>query len=215
MNLSRHVLTLMDTPKDTEAQTGDAWPFAARALIDSLLRENADLRTEIKKLNERIELAEQTASQDVLTPTLNRRAFVHEMTRAMADCRRYGEEASLIFLDMDGFKAVNDTYGHAAGDAALIYVAETLKSNIREGDSVGRIGGDEFAVLLRHADADIARAKAGKLEAELEIGTFAHGGLYLKIGGSFGVRAYENHHSAEAWLAEADAAMFLVKKSSR
>jgi len=215
MNLSRHAIPLMDTPAETEAHTAETWPFAARALIDSLIRENADLRAEIKRLSERIELAEQTASQDVLTPTLNRRAFVHEMTRAMADCRRYGEQASLIFLDMDGFKAINDTYGHAAGDAALIYVAETLKSNIREGDSVGRIGGDEFAVLLRHADADIARAKAQKLAAELEIGTFEHGGLYLKTGGSFGIRAYEGHHNAEEWLAEADAAMFLVKKSAR
>ncbi|MFT4090823.1 MAG: GGDEF domain-containing protein [Asticcacaulis sp.] len=212
MNLSQHA-NIMDVP--AEARTSETWPFAARALIDSLLRENAELKAELQMLGERIEVAEQTASQDVLTPTLNRRAFVHEMTRAMADCRRYGEEASLIFLDMDGFKSINDSYGHAAGDAALIYVAETLKSNIREGDSVGRIGGDEFAVLLRHADAEIARAKAYKLAAELELGTFAFDGLYLKTGGSFGIRAFEGHHSAEAWLAEADAAMFIAKKSSR
>lgn len=197
MSLSRQAIN-----PDTEDQS---WPIAAQALIDSLMRENADLRA-------RLEVAEQNASCDVLTPTLNRRAFVQELNRAMSDCRRYTEEAALIFLDLDGFKSINDIYGHAAGDAALVYVAETLKANVREGDSVGRIGGDEFAVLLRRAGAEAARAKAHKLQAELEVGAFAYGALYLKTGGSFGVRAFEAQTSAEEWLAEADAAMFLAKK---
>jgi diguanylate cyclase (GGDEF)-like protein len=77
------------------------------------------------------------------------------------------------------------------------------------------MGGDEFAVLLRRADLASARIKALKLEAELSVSTFAYNGLYLKVGGSFGVRAYKDHTTAEAWLSEADAAMFLVKKASR
>ncbi|MDC7683473.1 GGDEF domain-containing protein [Asticcacaulis sp. BYS171W] len=199
----------------TLAETGEEWPYAARALIDSLIRENTRLKADMKALSEQAQAAEHLADHDVLTPTLNRRAFLRDMARAMSDCKRYGEAAVLIFLDMDGFKSINDTYGHAAGDAALIYVAELLKANVREGDSVGRMGGDEFAILLRHADLAVARSKAQKLEAELHLGTFEYQGLYLKTGGSFGVRAYDGQTSAEAWVSEADAAMFLVKKASR
>ena len=191
------------------------WPPAARALVDSLMRENESLREQLQQQALHLQSAQGQADSDVLTPTLNRRAFLREVHRAMADCRRYGEDACLLYLDMDGFKGINDAYGHAAGDAALIYVAETLNASVREGDGVGRIGGDEFAILLRHADLKSSRIKAMRLEAELMMGTFEHNGLYLKTGGSFGVRAYAAQASAEAWLSEADAAMFLVKKSSR
>lgn len=193
----------------------ESWPASAQALVESLMAENERLRAELQAQTEALGTAQAQADSDVLTPALNRRAFLREMQRAMADCKRYGEQACLIYLDMDGFKGINDNYGHAAGDAALIYVAEALKASVREGDSVGRIGGDEFAVLLRRADLHSSRIKALKLEAELALGTFQHKGLYLKTGGSFGVRAYANQATAEAWLSEADAAMFLVKKSAR
>ncbi|HVZ29157.1 MAG TPA: GGDEF domain-containing protein [Asticcacaulis sp.] len=202
-------------PAPAQPEPRDSWPLSAIALIDSLMAENERLRSELQAQTLATQFAETQADSDVLTPTLNRRAFLREMQRAMADCKRYGEEACLIFLDMDGFKGINDTYGHAAGDAALIYVADTLRCSVREGDSVGRIGGDEFAILLRRADLNSSRIKALKLEAELALGTFEHRGLYLKTGGSFGVRAFAGQTSAEAWLSEADAAMFLVKKSSR
>ncbi|WP_245531372.1 GGDEF domain-containing protein [Asticcacaulis biprosthecium] len=191
------------------------WPASAQALIESLMMENERLREQLHQRTLALQSARDQADNDVLTPTLNRRAFLNEVHRAMADCKRYGEEACLIYLDMDSFKAINDAYGHGAGDAALIYVAETLKASVREGDAVARIGGDEFAILLRRADLKSSRVKAMKLEAELMMGTFAYNGLYLKTGGSFGVRAYAGQPTAEAWLSEADAAMFLVKKSAR
>ncbi len=204
------------TPPPAPVPPGqEDWPEGARLLIASLMQEREDLREKMHDLAAQLHAARDQADNDVLTPTLNRRAFLREIQRAMADCRRYGEEASLVYLDMDNFKSINDGYGHAAGDRALIYVAETLKASVREGDAVARIGGDEFAILLRHADLASARIKAMKLEAELMTGTFEHGGLHLKTGGSFGVRAYAGQTSAEAWLSEADAAMFLVKKSSR
>ena len=188
---------------------------SAQAIIENLRAENARLKAQLEAQGKALNEAQSLADSDVLTPTLNRRAFLREMHRAMADCRRYDEQACLIYLDMDGFKGINDAYGHAAGDAALIYVAQTLTGSVREGDSVGRIGGDEFAILLRRADLNSSRIKALKLEAELALGTFEHKGLFLKTGGSFGVRAYAGQPSAEVWLSEADAAMFLVKKSTR
>jgi diguanylate cyclase (GGDEF)-like protein len=191
------------------------WSASARDLIDSLMIENERLREQVHALGLELREAQDMADADVLTPTLNRRAFLREVGRAMADCRRYGEEACLIYLDMDGFKSINDTYGHSAGDAALTHVAELLKASTREGDAVGRMGGDEFAVLLKRADLKSSRIKAMKLEAELAMGTFEYNGLYLKCGGSFGVRAYTGQATPEAWLSEVDAAMFLVKKAVR
>ncbi len=204
------------TPPPAPVPPGqETWPEVARLLVASLMEERETLRQQVHDLAGQLHGAQDQADHDVLTPTLNRRAFLREVQRAMADCKRYGEEACLIYLDMDSFKSINDGYGHAAGDRALIYVAETLKASVREGDAVARIGGDEFAVLLRRADLKSSRIKAMKLEAELMMGTFEHAGLHLKTGGSFGVRAWAGQASAEAWLSEADAAMFLVKKSFR
>ena len=202
------------TPAAPQEEPRD-WSASARDLIDSLMIENERLQEQVHALGLELREAQDMADADVLTPTLNRRAFLREVGRAMADCRRYGEEACLIYLDMDGFKSINDTYGHSAGDAALTHVAELLKASTREGDAVGRMGGDEFAVLLKRADLKSSRIKAMKLEAELALGTFEYNGLYLKCGGSFGVRAYTGQATPEAWLSEVDAAMFLVKKAVR
>jgi len=216
LKIAAPAATVAEMPVVT-AVASDAkdWSASARDLIDSLMIENEKLREQLHAMHLELREAQDMADADVLTPTLNRRAFLREVGRAMADCRRYAEEACLIYLDMDGFKTINDTYGHGAGDAALTHVANLLKSSTREGDAVGRMGGDEFAVLLRRADLKSARIKAMKLEAELTLGTFEYNGLYLKCGGSFGVRAYTGQMTAEAWLSEADAAMFLVKKAVR
>ncbi|MGZ3305335.1 MAG: GGDEF domain-containing protein, partial [Asticcacaulis sp.] len=135
-------------PDTSPSATAREWPVSARELIDRLMVENEKLREQMHALSLELREAQDMADNDVLTPTLNRRAFLREVGRAMADCKRYGEEACLIFLDMDGFKAINDTYGHSAGDAALNHVADVLKSSVRQGDAVGRMGGDEFAILL-------------------------------------------------------------------
>ncbi len=95
---------------------------------------------------------EKTADQDQLLPLLNRRAFVRELTRYIAFTGRYNTPASLIYFDLNHFKQINDTHGHAGGDAALEHFAETLLSHVRDSDCVGRLGGDEFGVLLTHAD---------------------------------------------------------------
>ena len=125
-----------------------------------LMQEIETLRQELGAMGRRLAEAERLADHDVLTPLLNRRAFVREMQRAIALTRRYDIPASVIYFDLDDFKGVNDRYGHAAGDAVLIAVAERLLAHVREADAVGRIGGDEFAVLLQHADFTAAQAKA-------------------------------------------------------
>lgn len=166
------------------------------------------LRAEVEALRSEIGRLEQLADRDVLTPLHNRRAFMRELGRAVAFCQRYEASACLLYLDLDGFKAVNDTAGHGAGDQALLLVAEVLMANIRESDAAARLGGDEFGVLLFQASAEEGRAKAEVL-AEM-IGALDIAGMTLS--GTFGVRAWEGHEDPEAWLAEADAAMFVRKR---
>ena len=126
---------------------------AVRAVLDGY-------RAEIERLNRRVAEIELLADRDALTPVLNRRAFMRELQRTIAFCERYEATASLVFFDLDGFKAVNDQYGHAAGDAALLWVAATLADHVRESDVVGRLGGDEFAVILAQAPREAASASA-------------------------------------------------------
>ena len=107
----------------------------------ALARELADLRAQVRDLSERLAQAERRADIDVLTPLLNRRAFMREVQRAIAVARRHDIPASVILFDLDGFKGVNDHYGHAAGDAALIAVAERLQGEVRKirrGGTAGR-----------------------------------------------------------------------------
>ena len=171
------------------------------------------LRAEVAALTARAETAEALADHDVLTRALNRRGFMSVLSRSMAYCRRHEVEAALLYLDMDGFKGVNDGLGHAAGDAALMAVAELLLANVRESDAVGRLGGDEFALLLMNAGADEGREKARRLSAALETEGFVWEGATVALGGSFGVRAYAGQTDPEVWLSEADAAMWLRKKA--
>ena len=171
------------------------------------------LRAEVAALTTRAETAEALADHDVLTPALNRRGFMSVLNRSMAYCRRHEVEAALLYLDMDGFKGVNDGLGHAAGDAALMAVADLLLANVRESDAVGRLGGDEFALLLMNAGADEGREKAKRLSMALETEGFVWEGSTVALGGSFGIRAYAGQTDPEVWLSEADAAMWLRKKA--
>jgi len=183
-------------------------PARRRSDADPATPEVEALRAEVEALKAEVERLAALADRDVLTPLLNRRAFERELVRAIAFCRRYGSPACLLYLDLDGFKGVNDSLGHQAGDEALIRVAALLTANIRESDVAARLGGDEFALLLFQAGADEGLAKAAALSdaiAALEIEG-------RRLGGTFGVRAFDDHASGAEWLAEADAAMFVRKK---
>ena len=181
------------------------------AVIDPIA-EIERLRAEVEALRRRAEAAEAAADHDVLTPALNRRGFVAAMKSAMAVCQRHDVPAVLLYLDLDGFKGVNDKLGHAAGDAALVHIAEMLRANLRESDAVGRLGGDEFGLLMLSAGLEEGREKARRLAETLEKAPFEWEGRSAGLGGSFGVRAFAGHADPEVWLAEADAAMWVRKK---
>ena len=186
-----------------------------QAALKTLMVEIDDLRAEVGRLKFKLNEAQGLADMDVLAPVLNRRAFLREIKRVAAFAQRYGSPASLVFFDLDGFKSVNDRFGHAAGDEALKAVAERLLSNVRETDVVGRIGGDEFAVLLVQADQQTASAKADTLAAAVSGTPVQFGEWSAPLHISYGVREIEPGADPEVALAEADASMFLRKRTRK
>ena len=181
---------------------------AALAVIERLARER-------DALAERLAAVEVLADRDALTPVLNRRAFLRELHRTMSEVERYKTPAAVIYVDLDDFKALNDAYGHAAGDAVLTHVGRLLRECVRESDVVGRLGGDEFGVILNRANADEARAKAWSLSAQLHAAAIIHAGVLHHVGASFGVHPIEAVEDPEAAIARADETMYAEKHARR
>lgn len=186
---------------------------AVRGAVQTLLTEIDDLRGEVGRLKARLTEVEGLADRDALTPLLNRRAFMRELNRVRTFAQRYGSPASLVYFDLDGLKRVNDRFGHAAGDAALKAVAERLAANVRESDIVGRMGGDEFAVILVQADHATAGMKAEALVRAVEREPMSFGDWSAPIHVSYGVREISSEAEPEALVAEADAAMYARKRA--
>jgi len=184
-----------------------------RDAIVTLMTEVASLRRELQQTRDRLDEAEKTADQDQLLPVLNRRAFVRELTRHMSFASRYGTPASLIYFDLDGFKLVNDTHGHAAGDAVLAHVADVMLASVRDSDSVGRLGGDEFGILLNHASQEQAHRKAAFLAETLNARPTQWQGRAIPIGFSYGAFELQQGDDPIVVMARADEAMYAQKRA--
>jgi diguanylate cyclase (GGDEF)-like protein len=186
-----------------------------RDAIMGLMGEVDSLRRELSQTRARLDEAEKTADQDHLLPLLNRRAFVRELTRYIAFSGRYNTPAALIYFDMNHLKRINDTYGHAAGDAALGHFAETLLTHVRDSDCVGRLGGDEFGVLLTHADQEQALKKADVLAVALRASPTVWNGTEIPVSFSYGAFELKAGDNADLAMARADEAMYAQKKAGR
>jgi diguanylate cyclase (GGDEF)-like protein len=188
---------------------------AVQAAVQTLLTEIDDLRGEVGRLKARLIETEGLADRDALTPLLNRRALVRELSRIRTFSQRYGAPASLVYFDLDDLKGVNDRFGHSAGDAAIKAVAERLLANVRESDIVGRMGGDEFAVILVQADHATAEGKAVQLARAIEAEPLRFGDWSAPLHVSWGVREITQDAEPETLVAEADAAMYGRKRERK
>ena len=175
------------------------------AEVERLEEELAAARAQMAALAARAEI-------DPLTDIVNRRGFERELKRACAYVKRYGASAALIYLDLDGFKRVNDDHGHPAGDAMLKAVAMVLARHVRASDLAARIGGDEFAVLLWQCTEADAQAKAVALEAAIERTTATYAGSRLSVGASAGVAMLLPLDQAADVVGRADRAMYARKR---
>ena len=179
------------------------------------LRALEALAAERDALAEQLKAAEALAERDALTPTLNRRGFLRELHRTMSEVERYKTPAAVLYLDLDGFKALNDDYGHSAGDAMLKHVGRLLTDSVRESDVIGRLGGDEFGIILNHASADEARQKGVALAAKINASVLAHAGVTHRVRASIGVHAVACVEDPETAIARADEAMYADKFARR
>lgn len=183
-----------------------------RAAILALMEEVDKLRREVQQSQARIAYLEQLADQDPLMPVGNRRAFVRELSRMMSFAERYQTPSSVIYFDVNGLKTINDTLGHAAGDAVLVEVAQVLVKNVRDSDFVGRLGGDEFGVILAYTDQATANEKAVALAAAIASRPVDWQGKLLNVSVSWGAHSFRGGGDAAGALDAADRAMYERKR---
>ena len=193
---------------------GDLTPELANA-FSSLLGEMVRLRTELSKARARATYLEKLAHEDALMPVANRRAFMRELSRLLTLAQRYSLRSSIIYIDLNGMKQINDTHGHNAGDAALQHVARILIDHVRLADVVARLGGDEFAVLLVKADQEAADHKAATLIAALEREPLQWNDELIPVNAAFGVYSFDGGETAAEALERADQAMYRSKQQRK
>jgi diguanylate cyclase (GGDEF)-like protein len=185
-----------------------------RASIRQLIDEVLGLRRQLAAAQNRVAELERLADEDWLMPIRNRRAFLRELARALADLERYGVPWGLMYFDLDGLKAINDRFGHEAGDAALIHVAGVLTANSRGSDVVGRLGGDEFGVLLARADQAMMLTKARGLAEAIAASQFRWEGRLIPLTVAYGTYGLRAGLDTQAALAAADRAMYRDKHNT-
>lgn len=184
-------------------------------VIAQLVADADRVRRALDAAMDRIKELEKLADLDTLTPLGNRRFFVRELARALGYRDRHNIPAALLFVDVDGLKGINDKYGHAAGDAAILHVGRVLAENVRTSDTVARLSGDEFGVVLFHADEEQANAKAQQLMNAISQTPVVHDGVSFNIGASIGICNLKPGDSAADTLARADRAMYVSKRERK
>jgi diguanylate cyclase (GGDEF)-like protein len=194
---------------------GESLSPPLRAAVAGLLADIDRLQEELERAKARSAHLERLADEDALMPVANRRAFIRELSRLMALAKRYDSASSIIYIDLNGMKAINDRYGHNAGDATLQHVARILVDNTRHADIVARLGGDEFGVLLVKTDQHNAEEKAANLARAIEHHPLIWDGAPIRISAAFGAYCFSGSESVTDVLAEADRAMYRAKEARR
>ena len=185
-----------------------------REAVARLAAERDRLRDELGKARGRIASLERLADEDSLTPVANRRAFVRQLTRMIAFTHRYGVPASVVYFDVNNMKQINDAYGHPAGDAALRHIATVLRENIRSSDIVGRLGGDEFGVILAQTDEEQAHGKAAALAEAIAETPLIWTDVTLPVSAAYGVYAFSGTDDPQHAIEAADRAMYQQKRAT-
>lgn len=204
-SLLRFVVGLEQLPPETALEFRVLNEIAYLAVVGLAITGLSQLR----RTQEQLELL---ATRDSLTNVLNARAFAAELAQELGRNRRYGRPLALIYLDLDDFKKVNDAHGHATGDAVLRLVADAMRSAVRRADLVGRLGGDEFGVLMPETDGAVAHAAAIRLVTGIRSvfrGT-------PSVTASIGVVAVAGTEAgSDELLRKADQAMYEAKRAGK
>lgn len=187
----------------------------AAAHIARLRGQVQDLEAEGSQLRERLQEEHEKTLRDGLTGVYNRLAFDEHLAKAFAHWKRYGTPLALIMIDIDHFKALNDGYGHQAGDKVLKAVAGHIGKQVRESDILARYGGEEFAMVLPETDCPAARGVAEKLRAQVERFGFRHRGEPVRVTVSCGVTVATHGDTPESLIGRADGLLYRAKEEGR
>lgn len=189
--------------------------LARVAVAIRLKRERDLLQESAEELRRRAEAASEMSMTDALTGLLNRYGLQRALQRELSEARRYSRPLSCLLLDIDFFKSINDTHGHAAGDAALMQAARVLNESLRGSDVVCRYGGEEFLVLAPETDARGAHSLAEKIRLAVSARLFGDGARAFALTLSAGVAQLLPGESGNDMIARADLALYQAKQRGR
>jgi diguanylate cyclase (GGDEF)-like protein len=203
------------------SQLSVIWALAAATAVLAIIawrlrRANRRLRAELRERRTVEADLQQRSATDVVTGVLNRGGFMDLLGRECILSARGGHPLSVVMLDFDNFKGINDTYGHPFGDRTLIAVARACRDAVREPDFVGRLGGDEFAVGMPQTDGEGARQSAERIRAAVSnVSMPLPGGGALSITTSVGLAVLQNTDTLQSLLARCDRAVYEAKRRGR
>ena len=216
-----HETAKIESEEATEKQTTELTTLSQRIAelgvrLAELVKTNESLKRELTQRKQAEEKLERHAHYDNLTDLPNRRLFQSHLNQALELARRNQRSLAVLFVDLDRFKAINDTWGHTVGDRLLQSVAKWLKSCLRASDVVARLGGDEFIILLPEiGQSQDATTVATKLLGALRK-PFRIDGREIFTSASIGISLYPNDGDhAEVLMKNADQAMYCVKQEGR
>lgn len=181
--------------------------------LATMSAELADLRREVLMLRMANKELERVVIRDTMTPLYNRRHFLSCLNDRIGRLKRYDEPAVVLFLDLDGLKAVNDTHGHNAGDYLIMHTAQIIADQIRTTDVAARIGGDEFALILDSMTGYDAAVKLERLEEAMRTRPCDFEGIMLPVSASIGFTEITANDTDFAVIARADNAMYAAKRA--
>jgi putative two-component system response regulator len=223
-DLTQHIPVLIHTASDDEetrinAFNHGALDFLAKPIIPSELIARVRNTLAAKIYRDRMTQYSLQLESDVLTDSLtgiaNRRAFDYELRRRIVDWNRQRIPLTMVLLDVDYFKATNDSYGHQAGDAALIEIANILKSNVRELDLVARYGGEEFGIILPYSTTKDGICVAERAREEIANHNFQSQARVFRLTASFGIAEIVQGDDAELLVRRSDMALYRAKRTGR
>lgn len=180
-------------------------------VISAMFEKMDDMQLDMDHMRAQLEEMQTLVDVDCLAPIPNRRAFMRRLQWVISMQDRYNDPSSIVYFDLTKFKIINDTYGHAAGDAAIRHVVDILSSFKRDSDFMARLGGDEFAIILYYADEVAARRRAEQIAEKICNTPFSYNGHTLSVGTAYGFHAIQKGESADDALHAADQSMYANK----